>query len=251
MGAVFGFSGEADEALLHRMASVLAHRGSEPPILTVQPAGSFGYIPCFDERTRRSAGAGLYEEGDQAVALAGHLNGYSSDAPILQSLLSEYRKHGIEFSASLRGAFILVVKDGEHFHVVRDGAGVRTVYYGNHSGRFLFAIEPKGILAVPGFPRRIRPGAVAQYLTFSFVPGQSTMLQDVHELPPGHRLFYDGRSAPRLYRQFRFEEGEKENLPDARWVERFREVFSNAVSERLPDGESVGLTLSGGIDVLL
>ena len=37
-------------------------------------------------------------------------------------------------------------------------------------------------LAAPGFPRRIRPEALAQYLSMSFVPGAGTMLEGVHEL---------------------------------------------------------------------
>ena len=248
MGAVFGFSGKSDGKLLDSMGSTLAHRGSHAPILSARGTGSIGYIPCFEESVRQRTGAGLYERGEHAIALAGYLAGYSSDDPILESLLSKYREEGIEFSESLRGAFILVVKDGNSFHIVRDGAGARTVYYGQHEGRFLFATEPKAILAAPGFPRRIRPGAVAQYLSFSFVPGESTMLQDVFELPAGHRLYFDGKSAPRLHRYFRFEEEEKEDRPDLHWIKEFGKTFSDAVSERLPEGEPIGLALSGGID---
>jgi len=248
MGAVFGFSGKTDGKLLDKQASALAHRGAHAPILSARSAGSLGYIPCFEEAVRQRTGAGLHEKGDQAIALAGYLAGYSSDGPILESLLSKYREEGIEFSESLRGAFILVIKDGDSLHIVRDGAGARTVYYGRHEGRFIFATEPKAILVAPGFPRRIRPGAVAQYLSFSFVPGESTMLQDVSELPAGHRLYFDGKSAPQVHRYFRFEEEEKEDQPDLHWIKQFGKTFSNAVSERLPEGEPIGLALSGGID---
>ena len=46
-----------------------------------------------------------------------------------------------------------------------------------------FGVEPKAIWGVPGFPRRLRAAALAQYLTFSFVPGEGTMLEDIFELP--------------------------------------------------------------------
>ena len=65
-------------------------------------------------------------------------------------------------------------------------------------------LEPKGIWSLPGFPRRLRPAALLQYLTFSFVPGRHTMLEDVFELPPGSYLEFDGAGDPVVETHFPF-----------------------------------------------
>ena len=88
-----------------------------------------------------------------------------------------------------------------------------------HDGRVVAAVEPKGVLAIPGFPRRLDPGALAQFLTFSFVPGERTSLADVHEIPAGHRLEIDlTDGATRLVRWFRHEDIEPEHAPPSSWV---------------------------------
>ena len=142
-----------------------------------------------------------------------------------------------------------VIVDGTTVHLIRDAAGQRTIYYGTHEGRFHFAVEPKGVLAAPGFPRRIRPGALAQYLTFSFIPGSGTMLQALHEVPAGHTVTFEPGKEPLLRRYFVFEDtAESNGAAPEHWGERFRSTFQTAVEERLPQDEPVAVFLSGGLD---
>lgn len=249
MGALFGFSGPSEPALLQRMAAVLKHRGPLQLLTHSSHFGSLGYGARFAELRRQQQGAGLYSAGEQAIAVAGYFLQQTYPRPVLPALLQAYQQHGLHFASQLRGAFILVIVDREQIHLVRDGAGVRTVYYGRHQGRLVFAVEPKGVLAVPGFPRRVRPAAVAQYLTFSYIPGSGTMLEDLYELPAGHMLSYDGESEPMVQRYFMFEHGDQDDEPrDEVWIQRFRDTCAEAVGERLPAGEAVGVFLSGGID---
>ena len=157
------------------------------------------------------------------------------------------------------GAFIWVHWNGRQLSLVRDPAGERTVYFGVHGRRFFFASEPKGVLAVPGFPRRLRSGALAQYLSFSFVPGQLTMLQDLSELPAGHVLRWSlDDSSPTVERYFHFErearqhDGPPESSTD--WPREFRAQLGAVIRQRLAarDDQSentpVGIFLSGGLD---
>lgn len=168
--------------LLQRMATVLSHRGNRQLMSHSTPYGSMGYRPQFELAQCQTMGAGLYREGEQVIALAGYLTQADASRPILPALLNAYRQQGPQFVAQLRGAFVLAIQDRQQLHLARDGAGVRTIYYAQHAGRLLFAIEPKGVLAAPGFPRRVRPAAVAQYLTFSFIPGGGTMLEALSEI---------------------------------------------------------------------
>jgi asparagine synthase (glutamine-hydrolysing) len=186
------------------------------------------------------------------LVFCGHLT--SPRAATAESLLDHYQHHGLRFAQALRGAFVLAVLDGDRLLLFRDGAGRRTVYHTMHHGRFVFAIEPKALYRMPGFSPRLRPGAVAQYLTFSFVPGEGTMLEDIFELPAGAYLDYHGgqKSSWRAERYVRVEDvaltTRELQFSDADWIARFQEHFSDATEDLRPRGEPVAIYLSGGID---
>lgn len=246
MGGVFGFTGSPNGELANRISSTLLHRGTA--IVETTPSGTIGYIDHGQERAKGESATGIARNGDVVLAVSGWL--CANEFSHVDDLLARYQGIGISFSESLRGAFILAVMDGDTLYVVRDGSGGRTVYYGRHDGRVIFAVEPKGVLATPGFPKRIRAAAVAQYLTFSFVPGDRTILEDLYEVRAGHRIKCEGGSDPTETRYFCFEQIEQsdEAQSDDYWVERFRELFSSAVADRLPDAQPVGVFLSGGLD---
>lgn len=246
MGAIFGFTGPLDPALLHRMGEAMSHRGSHGVTLDEHPSGSVGYRAGYEESIRDKLGTGLLRDGDVTIAVAG----YPTACPGVRRLLADYRQRGLDLVRDIRGAFVLVIRDRDTVHLARDGAGGRTVYYAQHGGRFLFAIEPKGILAVPGFPRRLRPAAVAAYLTFSFVPGEQTMLQHLYELPAGHIVSCRGDGPVRQQRFFTFEHTPPDSQHSPRhWVSQTRQAVSQAVRARLPaNDDPIGVFLSGGLD---
>ena len=250
MGSLFGFLGSPDHELLGRMDQTLSHRGGADLFEASSGQGSLAVRPLNDLVSPEDRGEGLYSENGMTLALAGHLTNFRDfKSPILPELLAMYRKSGPEFVKKVRGAFAMAVLDGDRLYLFRDRAGARTIYYGPSNGRWLFAIEPKGVLADPEFPRRIRPGAVAQYLTFSFIPGPMTMLEDLREIPPGHWVTCRPGRRPEVRSYFEFEALDKEaGLSPRDWAHRFRDILSQAIDERLPKREPVGLFLSGGID---
>lgn len=238
MGAIFGYHGPALDRQLDRMGELLRHRGRGRPQLNA----TVGHVPQFEAEHPLKRGSGLLCRSGVTVAVAGYLDRE------LGSLLDDYLEHGEEALDTLQGAFALVLKHGDTVHLMRDGSGVRTLYYAVCEGRLLFATEPKAILSHPDVPRRLRPASVAQYFTFSFVPGRHTMLEDLFEVEAGHRVTWTPGSQPLARRYFHFE-----HTADAEaggdWVERFRDLHGRIVAERLPpDGEPVGVFLSGGID---
>ena len=249
MSALFGYTGPRDSRLLQRMAGMLAHRGSRRPVFDESQCGSIGFDPALPLTDEEQRGAGLYTDGEFSVACAGFLTNAPDLRPVLQSILDRYRREGLAFLQELRGAFVMAIRDGQTVHLIRDGAGARTVYYARHEKRFFFAVEPKGIFAVPGFPRRILPKAVARFLTFSFQPGHETLVEGLYEVPAGCVVSCDGTSEPVIHRYFCFEETAPGNgKSDAEWIHDFRTTFAASVRDRIPGDEPVGVFLSGGID---
>lgn len=243
MGALFGFTGPPDPRLLERMAEVLAHRGRGPVQSRVTPHGTLAVRPARPKDASSLRSACLVFDDRRAVATSGYFTSPGLRSP--EDLMREVGE-----GSELAGAFTLAVLEGERLRLYRDGAGVRTLYWARHQGRMLFAVEPKALLAAPGFPRRIRPAALAQYLSMSFVPGEGTMLEGVHELCPGHSAeLTDPERDPVITRWFRFEDDRHASrASDEEWVERFKQIHEDAVRARLPEGEPVGIFLSGGLD---
>ena len=251
MGAIYGFTGAPDTRLARSLCDSLAHRGVPDYGCSQQPTGTIGRLAHTDQDTDDTRGAGLLQDGELVIAVAGFLTCEQGSGG-LRRLLSAYRREGLSFVSRLRGDFVLAILDGATLHLARDGAGARTVYYGRHDGRFLFGVEPKAIWQVPGFARRLRPAALAQYLTFSFVPGEGTMLEDVFELPAGHTVTLQPDGQARLSRYFVFEDiepaDERSGEPDQFWIDRFRDEFGRSVADRMPRRDDPVVFLSGGLD---
>ncbi|MEL6340426.1 MAG: asparagine synthase-related protein [Myxococcota bacterium] len=250
MDAIFGFLGERDTKLLHQMGEALSHRG---PGLNVheQTHASLGYR---GERGR-SDQTGMYSTSTHTVAASGWIRDASGKRLGPSSILRELTSQPEGFATQVRGDFVLAFFDGESVRLLRDGAGMRTLFWAHDGERFLFASESKALLVSPRMRRVIRSGAVAQFLTFSFVPGAGTMLEGVSELPAGHQVLIRHGTVPSPKRYFFFERAE--SAPESQsgtvvdedeWVERFSRTLASAIHDRLPGTAPFGVFLSGGLD---
>ena len=150
----------------------------------------------------------------------------------------------------LTGAFVLALSQEDSIFLVRDPAGVKVLYWTVRQGWLLFASEIKALFADPDLPRRLRPGALSEYLTFSFVPGVGTMFEGIEELQPGSILrFRRGQASVR--RHFCFEALEAE-IPSA--TEDYPTLVRAALEQSVAECLAVkphrppAMFLSGGID---
>src|SRR5258705_253073 len=73
----------------------------------------------------------------------------------------------------------------------RNRLGIKQLYYHDDGRRLAFASELKALMLDPTVPREPDPKAVADYLTFQYVPSPGTIWKGVRKLPPGHRLVCD------------------------------------------------------------
>lgn len=263
MDALVGFTGPPCEDLLRRMIATLPHRGEICERSQYQTSAaslarlhrSADRTPGVDleQRTLTQDGITIHVCG----LVTRYAGGRGERSIPLGRLLDDYRQRGLTVLGGLHGAAIVAVIDGNQMHIVRVGAGARSVFYGrclDHAGtfRWLIASEPKAITIVPSFDCRIRPAAIAQYLSFSFVPGNDTMLEDLFELPAGHAVTLQQNGSCCLKNLFPFEQdewSESSGCDDSRyWISESRRVIAEAVARRLPAGEPVGVFLSGGLD---
>src|SRR5687767_7068662 len=141
-------------------------------------------------------------------------------------------------------------------HLVRDRLGVKPLYVARtRAGDVLFASELKGLMAYPGFERRLDPGAVLDYLRYSYVPSPKSVFADVIKLAPGHALALRAPSdplEPRAYWDLErvVREGRERPFPgDAGEAEEaLHGLLREAVGIRMIADVPLGAFLSGGID---
>ncbi|MCP5197571.1 MAG: asparagine synthase [Gammaproteobacteria bacterium] len=257
MACLFGYCGPPAEGLLARMAALLKHRcvlGWE------QVSG----VTVTGDRVEIGHGIAAWNRKTQLTQWGSDLLGYggvlfnrdelsAQDSGATEStarLLVKFRHASESCLEALTGCFVLAACLDNAFYLLRDPAGVKVVYWTVCNGRLLFASEIKALFADPALPRRMRVGALPEYLSFSFVPGPGTLFEGIEELQPGSILhFRDGQA--QLRRHFRFEERTVEAGSAVQdYPLLVRTALEQSVAECLavqPD-KRPAVFLSGGID---
>jgi asparagine synthase (glutamine-hydrolysing) len=171
-------------------------------------------------------------------------------------LVHLYEEEGVAAFHRLRGMFAIALWDGarREAYLLRDRLGIKPLYYavrpsgGGQGTRVLFSSELPSLLA--GLDDwRLRPAAVAEYVTHLYVPGPETIVEGVSQLRPGEAMkVSDGTlEFVRYYRP------QAEPSPVREWREaiaqdEMRAVLRDAVSSHLVSDVPLGLFLSGGLD---
>ncbi len=257
MACLFGYCGPPADGLLARMAGLLAHRCSSGWERMHGATATGDTVEIGHGLATWNRESQLAQRGSELLAYGGVL--FETDAlvggnpptrTVAERLLAELRSDPEARIARLTGAFVLAANQGDAFYLARDPAGVKALYWTVHRGRLLFASEIKALFADPTLPRRMRPGALPEYLSFSFIPGVNTMFDGIEELPPGSILEFRHGQAP-VRRHFRVEELETGATPPPEdYPVLVRAVLEQSVAECLAvaAGKPPAVFLSGGID---
>ncbi|MCE9552614.1 MAG: asparagine synthase (glutamine-hydrolyzing) [Planctomycetes bacterium] len=182
----------------------------------------------------------------QRLEGSGHTFRTQSDT---ETLVHLYEDEGLGFLKHLQGMFALALWDARRGRLViaRDRLGKKPLYYRHERGRLLFGSELKALLAVPGVPREIDPGAIDEYLTYQYVPHPNTMFRGLRKLPPAHyAVFGDGDFRVSDYWDPLYDR--EVDLPDEEYRRQLRERLTESVEMRLVSDVPLGAFLSGGVD---
>jgi asparagine synthase (glutamine-hydrolysing) len=162
-------------------------------------------------------------------------------------LLRMFVVHGPAMLQKLNGIYGLAIWDDEEkrLFLARDRLGVKPLYYTTAGGLFAFASELKALLPLVGRPT-LDHTALADYLTFLWVPDPKTAFSEIAKLPAGHFAWVD-RDGHRIeqYWDLRFEFDEK---TEAQWAEELADQVTSAVRRQMVSDVPLGAFLSGGVD---
>jgi asparagine synthase (glutamine-hydrolysing) len=180
----------------------------------------------------------------------GHVFQTRSDTEVLLHLYEEY---GPDMCRFLRGMFVFTILDMRQniLFAARDHYGKKPLYYTRTpSGGILFASEIKAlrVLAKEAHaPLQINEQAIYDYLSLGSVPQPDTIYRNVHALPSGSWMRFDGHDL-KIEQFWHVDYRHKAEIPYPEALERVRSIISEAVRIRLRSDVPLGVLLSGGID---
>jgi asparagine synthase (glutamine-hydrolysing) len=137
----------------------------------------------------------------------------------------------------------------ETLFVARDRAGEKPLYYAAGPSGVAFASSLNAVAEWLGAEREVDEGALACYLSHSFIPGPHTIWRGVRALPPAHRATWTRASGEwRVERYWDFPARPRRRVSVAEAEAEVEGALERSVRARLVADVPVGAFLSGGVD---
>lgn len=165
-------------------------------------------------------------------------------------LIEHYARKGPDCVREWHGMFAMAIWDtlDESLFLARDHLGIKPLYVWKRGPSLAFASEVKALRALPGGPRRVRPGAVAAFLAWGSVPEPMTIIDEVEELPAGHWGLWKGGRGLKTVPFWTFPEPREEIRSRGEAIEVLSAILREAVALRCISDAPLGAFLSGGVD---
>ena len=179
---------------------------------------------------------------------AGHRFRSSMDGEVI---LHMWETDGPSALDRLNGIFAVALHDsstGEVF-LARDPLGVKPLVYAQADGELWFASELRALLATGAPTIGVDLVALAQFLSFLWIPDPRTPYLGVRSIEPGMVLRWtpEGSTASRYGKPLHPTDSAQAIRPDHA-VQELRYRFGNAVSRQLLSDVPIALMASGGVD---
>jgi asparagine synthase (glutamine-hydrolysing) len=249
--------------LLHAMCERMVHRGPDSEGLFVSGSVALGMRrlaiidlvtgeqPVFNEDKTivviLNGEIYNYRELRADLEKHGHSFRSASDTEVLPHL---YEQYGDQMVSHLNGMFAFALWDEKRrrLFIARDRFGEKPLYWGVFDNTFLFASEPKVLLAHPAVKPSLNLQALRQYLSFDYIPAPLSIYEGINKLPAAHQLSVEnGRVSVNCYWKLSY--ARREPVPSVEEAsEQLRDLLAEAVRMRLVSDVPLGVLLSGGID---
>ena len=186
------------DRLLATMGHLIAHRGPDGHGFWLSSDNSCGFAHRRLAIIDLTAGGAqpMTGENGSVITFNGEIYNYLELRRELESgwtfrttsdtetILASYAKWGRDCLSHLRGMFAFALWDGTRLFAARDRFGIKPFYYTVVDGTLYFASEMKALL--PVLPEiATDPDALAEYMTFQYTIGESTLFKNIHSLLAG------------------------------------------------------------------
>ena len=192
----------------------------------------------------------LNARGALRARLAGQIGAQVGPMPDALLCLHAYAAWGERCVESMSGdfAFVLWDDDRQCLIAVRDQLGTRALFHARVANTWYVSDSLDWMIGRAGMSRALDDYWIADLLTLGFSREfERTVYRDIQRLAPAHVLRLT-ETGPLVRRYWRMQIAEPIHFSDrATYAERFRELVSEAIADRLPPGR-VGISMSGGLD---
>lgn len=188
-----------------------------------------------------------YRALKDSLRLKGHKFYTNTDTEVIVHLYEEY---GENFVTKLSGVFAIALYDSskDTLILVRDRLGVKPLYYSLSKNVLIFASEIKSIITNKAINKELNNSIIGSYLSYRYIPGEQTFINNVYKLMPGHYLVFSKNKL--TLKQFwnmdfasSFTGGSEKYYKD-----NIYSLLNSAVKDRLISDVPLGILLSGGLD---
>ena len=164
-------------------------------------------------------------------------------------ILAAFAKWDTRSFSKLNGMFAFALWDDleKMLYLVRDTAGIKPLYYSQHTGGLTFASEIRAFKPVPYLQEKNQHTAVYQ-LAYGYLPEPVTTLKHVRPLPKGCFLAYNSLSDTHSLRSFSFFSFTDTIRNKATAVAETQRTVADAVKRQMIADAPIGVFLSGGTD---
>ena len=251
---------QAYQEPLNRMVVSLRHRGPDDSGIHFFQNCALGHTHLSIVDLSTGNQPMLTHDKQVAVTFDGEIYGFQdikaklSDYPFrttsnTEVILALYQKYGEDSLSYLPGMFAFAIWDDleQKLFCARDRFGEKPFYYAfGKNGEFIFASEIKALVASGLITPILSLSSVIHYMKRLYVHPYKTIYENVHVLPPAHKLSYkDGNLKAERYWQLPETD---DTIKKSEAVEQFKKLFEKAVKQQLIADVPVGAFLSGGLD---
>ncbi len=263
MCGICGTAGFSDGTLLRKMCDVIHHRGPDDSGMFLENGIGLGHqrLSIIDVKSGRQP---IHNEDESIwIVFNGEIYNYltlkeeleklghrfytSSDT---EAIVHAYEEFGDKCAEKLHGMFAFAIWDDnrKRLFLARDRIGKKPLYFVNLDDKLLFGSEIKSILQYSEIERKVDIQALHHYLTFSYVPGPRTMFKGIKKLLPGCTLcFKNGSIEIKRYWDF-YLDSSGTRQSDEYYINKVKELLTEAIRSRLMSEVPLGAFLSGGLD---
>jgi len=156
-----------------------------------------------------------------------------------------------DFPKGLNGRFHGLVADRRNGTAMlfNDRFGLQRIYFHEAQDAFYFAAEAKAILKVRPELRVMDPRGLGEFIVCGCVLENRTLFPDIHALPPGAKRCFRGRKLEKKGAYFEPREWEGlEPFKPEEYYSQLRDVFVKNLPRFFEGQESIGVSLTGGLD---
>jgi asparagine synthase (glutamine-hydrolysing) len=176
----------------------------------------------------------------------GHV--FAADGP---SYLVHLYEDDPNFFSGLNGRFhgLLIDRNKGAATLFNDRYGMHRIYYHEAKDSFYFAAEAKAILAVCPELRRADPRALGEFVSCGCVLENKTLFQGIQVLPPASDWVLRDGTVEQRGSYFHPQEWEDQApLDPEAYYQQLKEVFSENLPRHFESRETIGMSLTGGLD---